>query len=52
MFIPHCLIPEDTCDFQIKKVGSGALSAKMLLVRIVVNTKIDAFFRVVRLSKG
>ncbi len=27
-------------------VGSGALSVKMLLVRIIENNKIDAYFRV------
>ena len=29
-----------------KEKGSGALSDKMLLVRIVENNKIDAYFRV------
>ncbi len=30
---------------QITEVGSGELSGKMLLVRIVENNKIGAFFR-------
>ncbi len=30
----------------ICRFGSGALSGKMLLVRIVKNNKIDAYFRV------
>ena len=29
-----------------EKLGSGALSGKILLVRIVENDKIDAYFRV------
>ncbi len=33
-------------------MGSGALSGKMLLVRIVRNNKIDDFLGQVRLSKG
>ena len=32
--------------------GSGALSGKMLLLRIFENNKIDAYFRVGWLSKG
>ncbi len=32
--------------------GSGALSSKMLLVRIIENNKIDAYLGQVRLSKG
>ena len=28
-----------------KKIGSGALSGKMMLVRIVENRNIDAYFR-------
>ena len=31
----------------IKILGSGALSGEMLLVRIVENIEIDAYFRVV-----
>ncbi len=31
--------------------GSGAIDGKMLLVRIIENNKIDAYFRVGRLSK-
>ncbi len=30
---------------EIKKFGSGALPGKMLLVRIIENNKIDAYFR-------
>ncbi len=33
-------------------VGSGALSGKTLLLRVVENDKIDAYFWEVRLSKG
>ncbi len=33
-------------------VGSGALSGKILLVRIIENNKIDAFLGQVRLLKG
>ena len=35
-------------------MGSGALSGKMLLVRIVENNKFDAYFResYIMLSKG
>ena len=29
----------------VKKIGSGALSGKKLLVRIIENNKIDAYFR-------
>ncbi len=32
-------------------MGSGALSGKMLLIMIVENNKIDAYFRAGRLSK-
>ncbi len=32
--------------------GSGALSGKLLLVRIIENNKIAAYFRHFRLSKG
>ncbi len=32
-------------NFVIKTLGSGALSGKMLLVRIIENNKIDAYFR-------
>ena len=43
------LCPSDflSCAFNIGKriIGSGALSGKMLLVRIVENNKIDAYFR-------
>ncbi len=28
-----------------KRIGSGALSGKMLLVRIIENNKIDTYFR-------
>ncbi len=35
-----------------KKYGSGALSGKMLLVRIVKNNKIHDYLGQVRLSKG
>ena len=31
--------------FSKKHIGSGVLSGKMLLVRIVENNKIDAYFR-------
>ena len=34
----------------IKKLGSGAFSVKMLLVRIVENSKIDAYLGKVRFS--
>ncbi len=34
----------------LKKRGSGALSGKMLLVRIVENNKIDAYFRAGRVK--
>ncbi len=36
---------------RVNNFGSGALSGKMLLVRIVENNKIDEYFRLVRLSK-
>ena len=36
----------------IRKVGSGALSGKMLLVRIVEDDKIDDYLGQVRLSKS
>ena len=35
-----------------KNIGSGALTGKMLLVRIIENNKIDAYFSQVRLIKG
>ncbi len=38
--------------YRVLKLGSGALSGKMLLVRIVENNKIYALLRAGRLSKG
>ncbi len=32
-------------EMKVSFVGSGALSGKMLLVRIVENNRIDAYFR-------
>ena len=32
-------------NLNIKRVGSGALSGKMFLVRIVKNNRIDDYFR-------
>ena len=38
--------------FNYRYFGSGALSGKMLLVRIGENNNINAYFGQVRLSKG
>ncbi len=35
-----------------KKLGSGALSGKMVLIRIVENNRIDGYLGQVSLSKG
>ena len=42
----------DVLKCYIAIIGSGALSGKMLLVRIVENIKIDDYLGQVRLSKG
>ena len=38
-------IPRQELALNIENMGSGALSDKMLLVRIIENNKIDAYFR-------
>ncbi len=39
------LLPIIIMEKFVEKNGSGALSCKMLLVRIIENHKIDAYFR-------
>ncbi len=55
IFIHYSQFPKNIFDFSViiitkvirinKSFGSGALSGKILLVRIIENDKIDAYFR-------